>query len=190
MLLRLSRTRAVLCSTIIRPASRARYASGGAYFRNALIGGAVGGVAVCGVIIGTGYSVYHFSGAKVVVDTVKPAMALMSVSKERLAERAPKQALDSLRQAAKAYVAFFPGAGFLVDRSFDAVDGVVEEHGQEATSIIMKAYDDMLEIMQKGGNDHKASSAMEVISVARRLVQELSALGLKAGQPYAERLRR
>jgi len=111
-------------------------------------------------------------------------MAFMSTSREQLAKTAPRQALESLRHAAKAYVAYFPGAGYLVDKSFDAIDNVVEEHGSEATAIIMKAYDDMLDVIQKGGNEHKASSAWELVSVTRRLTEELSALGAKAGQHY------
>ncbi|KAF8971052.1 hypothetical protein BDZ97DRAFT_1334661 [Flammula alnicola] len=98
-------------------------------------------------------------------------------------EKAPSQVLGYLRQAAKAYVSYVPGAGFLVDRTFDAIDDAVDAHTDEANTIIRKAYDDILNVVQRDGNNHKTSSAVEILSITRRLLKELKELGVKSKSP-------
>ncbi|KDR75351.1 hypothetical protein GALMADRAFT_249397 [Galerina marginata CBS 339.88] len=154
----------------------------------AALRGVVATLAGTGTILVAGYAFYHFSGAKKAVDTFKPAMFFLGQTREKLAKEAPSQALAYLRQAAKAYVAFLPGAGFVVDRGFDALGDVVDAHADEANAITKKAYDEILEVVSKDGNDHSTSSAVQIITITRRLVRELTALGLKAGKPVSEKL--
>ena len=135
------------------------------------------------------YGLYHYTGLKKAVDTFGPAVGYLTQARDRLAtDKIPSHALNYLREAAKAYVAYIPGAGFLVDRTFDRLDETVDAHAEEANAIIGQAYTDIVQIVQQGGNRHETFSVLEILSVCRRLVKELGALGLKAGQPLAERL--
>ena len=111
-------------------------------------------------------------------------MAFLKQTDQDLAKKAPVQALHHLRQAAKAYVAYLPFAGFVVDRAFDVADDVVATHSEEATALITQAYSDILQVVQKGENEHKTGAALQIVSIARRLLGELTAL---AGKPIVER---
>lgn len=115
-------------------------------------------------------------------------MAFLRQTDQDLAKRAPIQALHHLRQAAKAYVAYLPGAGFLVDRAFDVADDVVATHSEDATAIISQAYRNILQVVQQGENEHKTSAALQIVSIARRLLKDLTALGVKAGKPISDQL--
>ncbi|PPQ89503.1 hypothetical protein CVT25_012175 [Psilocybe cyanescens] len=154
----------------------------------AFLGGLVGGFAGVGSIVLTGYAYYHYSGAKKVVDNVQPAMAWLGQTRENLAKDAPAQALKYLREAAKAYVGSIPFAGFLLDKAFDAIGDVVQPHSEEANAIIWRAYEDISTIIQEKGNEHRTDGAWRIVSVTRRLLNELTALGLKAGQPLSDKL--
>lgn len=122
------------------------------------------------------------------VDSVKPATALLGQSRENLTKEAQGHALQYLREAAKVYVATIPFAGLLVDKAFDAMGDLVLPHSEEATAIIWRAYDDISAIIQEKGNEHRTDGAWRIISVTRRLLKELTALGFKAGQPISDKL--
>ncbi|KAF8971053.1 hypothetical protein BDZ97DRAFT_1787451 [Flammula alnicola] len=155
---------------------------------NSLMSGVVSGVVCGGILVGAGYAWYHYSGVKHAIDTVKPALFFLKETQEELGKEAPSQVLGYLREAAKAYVSYFPGAGFLVDRIFDAIDDAVDTHAPEANTVIKKAYDDILEVVQRDGNMHKAASASDILSIAQNLLNDLTALGVKVGQPISKQL--
>lgn len=135
-----------------------------------------------------GYTIYHVSGAKNFVDTVRPASALLGKTQEKLAQGAFDQALEYLREAAKAYVAAVPFAAFFVDKAFDAAEDVAAAHSAEAKAIITKAYNDISHIIREQGNEHVIKGAFQVVATARRFLENIQALGSKAGQPISERL--
>ncbi|KAJ3518124.1 hypothetical protein NLJ89_g41 [Agrocybe chaxingu] len=159
------------------------------FFRHFTLGvlvGTTGGLALVGT---AGYGIYHYSGLKRAVDTFTPAALLLKKTKEQLAtEKIPTRALNYLRQAVKAYVAYIPGAGFLVDRAFDSAEEVVGPRADEANAIIAKAYEDVFLVVQTGRNEHRPSSVVQILSICRQLVKDLTALGARAGAPIAERL--
>ncbi|KIM45125.1 hypothetical protein M413DRAFT_24379 [Hebeloma cylindrosporum] len=96
--------------------------------------------------------------------------------------------LGDLRQAAKAYVAFLPGAGFLVDRSFDAISQTVDDHAEEANTILNKAYVDILKVVVKGGDENRMGSVVDILAITRNLLKDMKDLGIKAGQPISQKL--
>lgn len=100
----------------------------------------------------------------------------------------PSTILGTIRKAVKAYVAYVPGAGFLVDRTFDQIDETVDAHAEEANVIIGQAYLDILKIVQHGGNNHESHTTFEIMGVCRRLLEDLRVLGVKAGTPIATQL--
>ena len=132
---------------------------------------------------------YHLSGVKQAVDTFRPAMSFLGQAKVQLDKHsAPSQVLGYLRQAAKEYVAFLPGAGFVVGRFFDAISQTVDTHAEEANAILNKAYMDIFKVVMKGGNEHRVGSAIDILAITRTLLKDMKGLGIKAGQPMLQQL--
>jgi hypothetical protein len=124
------------------------------------------------------------------VDTFKPAISFLGQAKVELNNNtAPSQVLGYLRQAAKAYVAFLPGAGFIVDRCFDTISQTVDTHAEEANAILNKAYIDIFKVVMKGGNENRMGSAIDILAITGTLLQDMKGLGIKAGQPISHTLR-
>lgn len=153
--------------------------------RSFLIAGVAGG----GTLLVAGYALYHYSGMKRVVNTFNPAIKFLGQARDQLnKDTAPSQVLGYLRQAAKAYVAFLPGAGFLVDRSFDAISQTVDDHAEEANTILNKAYVDILKVVVKGGDENRMGSVVDILAITRNLLKDMKDLGIKAGQPISQKL--
>jgi len=131
-----------------------------------------------------GYGIYHFSGMKNKVDTIPLAISWLNQAGIVLsADRpAPNQALNYLRQGVKTYVAYIPGSGFVVDKLFDHVDQVVDEHAEEANEIVGRAIWEITQIVSQG------HSALEILAVCKRLGQDLGSLGGKASKPLIDSL--
>ena len=131
-----------------------------------------------------GYAFYHYSGMKQTVDTFNPAMRSLGQAGDQLNKNGdPSLILALLRQAAKANVAFFPGAGILVDIIFDAIDQAVDTHATEANVILNKAlnkaYVDILRVIKKAGDEHRMGSAVDILVIARNLLKDMKALGIE-----------
>jgi len=131
-----------------------------------------------------GYALYHYSGMKRTVDTFNPAMRSLGQARDQLNKNGdPSLILAFLRQAAKAYVAFLPGTGFLVDIIFNAIDQAVDTHAKEANSILNealnKAYIDFLRVVKKAGDEHRMGSAVDILAIARNLLKDMKALGIE-----------
>lgn len=128
----------------------------------------------------TGYTWYHFSGVKKAVDAARSAKIYLEQTKHRLRSK-PADALSSLRQAAKSYVAIIPFAGIFVDKAFDSIDEVVDAHSDEAQAIAAKTYEDLQAVIE--GHDDKAGAqtALKILAILRRDAKEITAVGLKVG---------
>lgn len=132
---------------------------------------------------------YHYSGMKRAVDTFNPAIQILARAGDQLSKKGPpSQVLEYLRQAAKAYVAFFPGAGILVDIGFNAISETVDTHAEETNAILKKAYVDIYNVVMEGGNEHRMGSALEILAVTKNLVKDMKDLGIKVGQPILQKL--
>lgn len=135
-----------------------------------------------------GYAWYRYSGVHHLVERFKPAMTFLGQTNRELGKEAPSHVLKHLRAACKAYVAYLPGAGFLVDKAFDGIDDAVDTHTLEANDIIAEAYQNVLAVVSRNRDAPDGKSAVEIMSIARQLAKDLAALGLKAGQPLAQNL--
>jgi thymidine phosphorylase len=71
---------------------------------------------------------------------------------------------------------------------FNCIDDAVEEHAEEANSVITMAYADMNKIINHDGNKHETHTAMEILAVCKRLAEDLGALSIKATRPYVDAL--
>jgi len=126
---------------------------------------------------------------KQAVDTFRPAMGFLGQAADQLGNNsAPSQVLEYLRQAAKAYVAFLPGAGFLIDIGFNAISQTVDTHAEAANAILDKAYTDILNVVMKGGDEHQIGSAVDIATITRNLVKDMKDLGIKVAQPISQSL--
>jgi len=124
---------------------------------------------------------------KQTVDTFRPAMRFLGQVGDLLGKNsAPSQVLEYLRQAAKAYVAFLPGAGFLVDIGFDSISETVDTHAEEANAILYQAYIDILNVVMKGGDEHRLGSAVDIATITQNLVKDMKGLGIKVAQPISQ----
>lgn len=137
----------------------------------------------------TGYTWYHFSGVKKAVFAARAAKMYLEETKQQLGSK-PINALSSLRQAAKSYVAIIPFAGILVDKAFDSIDEAVEAHSDEATAIATKTYEDLLDVIAE--HDEKAGprTALKILQILSRDAKEMTAIGLKVGGHVVEPLAR
>lgn len=128
----------------------------------ALIGGLAGGV----VAFATGYTWYHFSGAKTLVNTSKQTQAYIEQAKQKVAEKTPEpnEAFRWLRDTVKSYAVFIPGARGYVDTAFDDLDKIRKDHGQEFDEVVKNAYTELNGLLTKEGlNTDSAAKALGVL---------------------------
>jgi len=90
---------------------------------------------------------------------------------------APNIALQYLRKAAKAYLAYFPGSGIIIDLTFNRLDAIVDQHAEQATEYVKHAYSQFQRVVQHGKNKHESHTALEVLALCKRLAEDLGTLG-------------
>jgi hypothetical protein len=128
----------------------------------ALIGGLAGGAAA----FVTGYTWYHFSGAKTLVNTSKQTQAYLDQTKQTIAQKTPEpnEAFNWLRDTVKSYAILIPGARSYVDTAFDDLDKIRNDHGKEFDEVVKNAYTELSDLSQKEGLSlDSASKAMVVL---------------------------
>ncbi|CAF9903142.1 MAG: hypothetical protein ALECFALPRED_000145 [Alectoria fallacina] len=137
-----------------------------------LIGGLAGG----GLVFLGGYTYYHFSGAKNLVNTAKKAENAFKSYGKQLKESSPEpnEALEWLRSTAKSYAAFIPGAKGYVDSAFDDLDAVRNKHGKEVDSIIKEAYEELKDVSQEGMSVTAATKAWDILQKHLKRIGDLA----------------
>ncbi|TPX17859.1 uncharacterized protein E0L32_002960 [Thyridium curvatum] len=141
--------------------SSASSASSGA--SPALVGAASGAAASVVVF----YTWYATSGMKDVVAAGKQVKQYAEAAKQKVQEKTPNagEAYKWVRDTAKSYAAFIPGAGRYIDQAFDDLDEVREKHGDEFDRIATEAYNELKDLSYRGGvNADTAAKAWEIIS--------------------------
>lgn len=140
----------------------------------ALVGGMAGGALV---FLG-GYSYYHFSGAKTLVNTAHETKATFEKMSKKFKDAAPEpnEALRWLRQTATSYAAFIPGAKGFVDTAFDDLDTIRNKHGEEVDRIVSQAYSELKDVTQeKGMSIETAQRAWNIIQKHLKRIGDLAA---------------
>lgn len=117
----------------------------------ALVGGLAGGA----VTFLAGYTWYHFSGAKKLVQTANQTQKYYNEAKKTVSQKTPDpdEAFGWLRDTAKNYASWIPGAKPYVDQAFDDLEEIKRKHGQEFNEIVSNAYKDLRETTKKGSLD-------------------------------------
>merc|ERR1712093_672750 len=145
-----------------------------------LAAGVAGGV----VVILAGYGYYYFSGAKTAVDSVRTVSQTAKDVKNKAVQStpSPKAMIGFIRSAVHTYAAAIPGAGYLVDSTFDQLDTIAEKHGPEVEKIIKDVYNDIGKAAQKGGDktsDQIMAAVQEAVSKMQKLASQTADSTLK-----------
>lgn len=152
--------------------------AGGASHSSAFGAGVAGGL----LVLAAGYSYYHFSGAKTIVNTAHQ-------TKQRIdqAFRSSSSAFTSssgtpdahaatqwLRDTITPYARFIPGASGYVDQAFKDIEKVQEKHGDELNKIVKQTYDELKDITKDGASVETASRAWEVLQKCMKHIGQLA----------------
>ena len=126
------------------------------------MGGVAGGV----VALLTGYTWYHFSGVKPIVQSSKQIQSYIKQTEETIAQKTPEpsEAFRWLRDTAKSYAVFIPGARGYVDKAFDDLEKIRNDHGKDFDQIVSEAYNELHDLAKKEGlNTTSASKALQIL---------------------------
>lgn len=139
----------------------------------ALVGGLAGGTAA----FVAGYTWYHFSGAKTLLKTSQEAQSYLNQAKKTIAEKTPEPnaAFQWLKDTAKSYAILIPGGRDYVDSTFDKLDKIQREHGEEFDKVVKDAYNELKEISKKGGL--KVDTVLEASRALQKYLERLLELG-------------
>ncbi|KAJ5601706.1 hypothetical protein N7510_011240 [Penicillium lagena] len=128
---------------------------------SALVGGVAGGV----VAFLTGYTWYHFSGVKTLVNTNKQMQDYLENAKQTIAQKAPEpnEAFRWLKDTVKSYAAFIPGARGYVDTAFDDLEKIRNDHEKEFDQVVKDAYNELVDISKEGFTTASASKSLQAL---------------------------
>jgi hypothetical protein len=128
----------------------------------ALFGGLAGGGAA--LLIGFGF--YHFSGARSVVNTYQSAKSTADNAFKQTTKYAPEpgQAVQWLKETVTSYTRFIPGASTYVDKAFEDLEKIRQNHEGEVDEIVQETYYELKNVTKSGFTTESASQAWEVIS--------------------------
>jgi hypothetical protein len=140
-----------------------------------------GGLAGAAAAVVAGYSWYHFSGTKSIVNTAQQTKAYFDSTTRKLTENAPapNEALKWLRQVSTYYAGFVPGASGYIDTAFNDLDKVHEKHRDEVDKIVSDAYKELKSVSNKGLNMQTAQETWEIL---QKHIKEIGALAGDAAE--------
>ncbi|KAI4121542.1 MAG: hypothetical protein LQ338_006311 [Usnochroma carphineum] len=144
----------------------------------AFIGGLAGGA----VVFLGGYTWYHFSGAKTLINTAHQTNATLQKYTQQFKDSSPEpgEALRWLRSTAQSYAGLIPGARGVVDTFFDDIDAIQKKHGPEVDNIIREAYNELKGTVSSGGMD--VASAQKVWEVLQKYMNRIADLAGDASE--------
>ncbi|CAL3965122.1 hypothetical protein PZA11_002058 [Diplocarpon coronariae] len=143
--------------------------------------GLVGGIAGGTLVFLGGYSYYHFSGAKSIVNAASSSKAQLQKLTQGIQNSAPEpnEALKWLRQTTQQYAALIPGARSYVDSAFNDLDKVQAKHGDEVDKIINKTYAELKEATKSGMS---METAVKSWSILEKTMSQLADLASDSAQ--------
>jgi hypothetical protein len=134
----------------------------------------IGGVAGGAVAFVMGYTWYHFSGAKTLVNTSKQTQAYLDQAKQTISQKAPEpnEAFRWLRDTVKSYAVLIPGARGYVDTVFDDLEKIRNDHGKEFDEVVTNAYTELKDLSKKEGG-LTMDSASQALGVLQKYAKQL-----------------
>ena len=153
--------------------ARSRYSTSTESGSSAASPAVVGGIAGGAVTFLAGYVWYQFSGAKTIVQTANQTEAYFKEAKKKVAQKTPEpdEAFGWLRDTAKSYASFIPGAKSYVDTAFDDLETIRRNQGKEFDEIVRDAYNDLRDVSKKGKLD--VDTAIKVRDVLEKHFKRL-----------------
>lgn len=129
-----------------------------------------------------GYSYYHFSGAKSIVNAASTTKSQFNKLTQYLQNTAPEpnEALKWLRQTATSYSAFIPRAKSYVDSAFNYLESIQSKHGEEFDKLINDCYKELKDATKKGMSGETASQSWAILE------RDIKQLGDLAGDSTEE----
>ncbi|KAK2630401.1 hypothetical protein QTJ16_001221 [Diplocarpon rosae] len=143
--------------------------------------GLVGGIAGGALVFLGGYSYYHFSGAKSIVNAASSSKAQFQKLTQGIQDSAPEpnEALKWLRQTTQQYAALIPGARSYVDSAFNDLDKVQAKHGDEVDKIVNQSYAELKEATKSGMS---METAVKSWSILEKTMSQLADLASDSAQ--------
>lgn len=144
---------------------------------DAIVGGVVGG----SLVSLAGYSYYHFSGAKTVINTVRATKSYFEETLHKTKQSAPppNEAIQWLRDTAMRYASVIPGGKGYVDTAFKDLETIHQKHGGEVDAIVREAYQELQEVGSSGSFD--MASVARAWDVLQRHMGRIGELAKDAG---------
>ncbi|KAL8717907.1 MAG: hypothetical protein Q9225_004900 [Loekoesia sp. 1 TL-2023] len=155
------------------PPTPSKAQSSGSSISHALIGGLAGGA----VVFLGGYTWYHFSAARTLVNTAHQTHATLQkyTRQFKKSDPEPSEALRWLRSTAQSYVSLIPGARRYVDTFFDDLDAIHDKHAKEVDSIIKEAYNELKDnVSSDGMSIASAQKAWKVLQKYMKRIADLA----------------
>jgi uncharacterized protein Yka (UPF0111/DUF47 family) len=145
----------------------------------AIIGALTGSLATFTI----GYLWYRQSGARELLTATKKTKDYVNTASKKLKESTPepKEALNWLRDAARSYAVFIPGARGYIDSAFEDLDAIREKHGDEVDSIVREAYQELQDIANNG-----TISLLSAQKAWQIIVKHLGRIGDLAGDAASQ----
>lgn len=145
-------------------------ASGGS--SGAVAGGLTGGA----IALILGYSWYHISGTKSIVDSARSTKQYIDDSFKQATEKAPKpsEAVQWLRETVTGYTKLIPGANQYVDKAFQDIERLEGKHRSEVEKIAKDAYDELKGVTQAGVSVVTVTQAWAVLQKALKRIGDLA----------------
>jgi hypothetical protein len=123
-----------------------------------------------------GYSYYHFSGAKSIVNAASATKSQFSKLTQEIQSSTPEpnEALKWLKSTATSYAAFIPGGKSYVDSAFKDLETVQQKHGGEVEKIVNDAYKELKDATKSGMSVETASKTWEIVQDALEKLGDLA----------------
>lgn len=139
-------------------------------------GAIAGGVAGGTIAVVLGYALYHFSGARSTINTLNSTKSHFDNALKKTTESAPEpdQAIQWLRKSASGYAGLIPGAQQYVDSTFDELESIKKEHGEETNKIVKDTYNELKKISGEGANVQALYKAWDVLQDAAKRIKDLA----------------
>lgn len=169
---------------VLRTASRTsrqtvrRYAS--TESSSAARGGSSGAVAggIAGGLTASilGYTWYRLSGTKSLVDYGHQSKAYVDNAFKEVTDKAPKpnEAVKWLRETVTGYTKFIPGANHYVDKAFQDIEKVQQNHGDKVNQIISETYGELKDVTKQGASLTATAQAWDVLQKCFKRLSELA----------------
>ncbi|KAJ3009241.1 hypothetical protein HKX48_008080 [Thoreauomyces humboldtii] len=137
-----------------------------------VVAGLAGGAAV----VLTGYGYYRYSGAHEIVSAAQKTMetAKSITDKAPSPQQAGHAIVSAIRAVAPSFFKVIPGLDGVVDKGFEQLDQLAEQHGEEVEELVNKLYADLQKLSKKGFNEDTLKQAAELVQKRLKEAQQLA----------------